>query len=106
MQPFELVIEPLDGGVVRETWIDEGLVTFGRAPDNQVVLDDRTISGRHGVLRARANVLVVEDCDSTNGVRVNGERVFRKTLFSGDVIKIGTHNIHVRVGSRNPRGFL
>ena len=106
MQSFEVVIERADGDGVCEVQIDEGITSFGRANDNHIVLNDPSVSGHHGLLRARMNVLMIEDRDSKNGVRVNGGRVIRKTLFAGDEVEVGSYKLHVRVGSRSPRGFI
>ena len=105
MQSFEVVIERLDGEA-SEVYLDQGITSFGRAQDNQIVLDDPVVSGHHGLLRARMNILMIEDRGSRNGLRVNGELVNRKTLFAGDTVAVGSSKIHVKVGSRNPRGFL
>lgn len=49
--------------------------TIGRAADNDVVLDDPTVSSHHARLSWSGGVLVVEDLSSANGTFVDGQRV-------------------------------
>jgi hypothetical protein len=74
---------------------DGGPLTIGRTADNALVLDDDRVSRRHARLQARDGVLVLLDLDSTNGTRVNGERVREVALGAGDVIEIGESTITV-----------
>ena len=55
----------------------------------EIQLRDRKASGRHARLSASAGGFLVEDLDSTNGTRINGERVDRAALGEGDVLEIG-----------------
>ncbi|MEM7028099.1 MAG: FHA domain-containing protein [Chloroflexota bacterium] len=51
------------------------IMTFGRATDNDVVLDDAQVSRYHAVLRVEANEITLQDLDSLNGIEINGERI-------------------------------
>lgn len=65
-----------------------GGLTIGRAADNDVVLDEAIVSGRH--LRVVPPGTVV-DAGSTNGTLVNGRRVDgRAALRAGDQLQVGT----------------
>ena len=62
-------------------------LSFGRYPDNDIVLDSAIASGRHGILTYEENRVWVTDTGSTNGVYINGQRVYEKTaLMSGDSV--------------------
>jgi hypothetical protein len=50
-------------------------LTMGRAPDNDVVLDDPQVSRHHARLMRRGDQIMVEDLGSTNGTLVNGRRI-------------------------------
>src|SRR5262245_19761471 len=64
---------------------------LGRGPDNDVVLDDASVSRRHALLRRlepRETILI--DLGGANGTMVNGQHLVAPTrLVSGDVITIG-----------------
>jgi hypothetical protein len=74
---------------------DGGSLTIGRTADNALVLDDDRVSRRHARLQARDGVLVLLDLDSTNGTRVNGERIREVAVGMGDLIEIGESTITV-----------
>jgi len=63
--------------------------SIGRTPDNDLQLDAKFISRHHAVILVGPASAVIEDLNSTNGVHVNGRRVFRETLRDGDQIAIG-----------------
>ncbi|HYD40610.1 MAG TPA: FHA domain-containing protein [Anaeromyxobacter sp.] len=50
-------------------------VRLGRGPDNDLVVDDGTLSRTHLLLRKRAEGWTVEDLHSSNGTQVDGTRV-------------------------------
>lgn len=55
-----------------------------------VRLDDRRASTEHAQIeRIGSNRWAIQDCNSKNGVFVNGDRVPRAVLIDGDVIEIG-----------------
>jgi hypothetical protein len=67
----------------------------GRHPACDVVVDDPTVSRRHAQLRLRGGVWVLQDLASKNGTSVNGERVGRVALHSGDVILLGNQAVQI-----------
>lgn len=70
---------------------DEGM-SLGRAPDNTLVIDGAKhpeVSAHHARLVERDEVLVLEDLGSTHGVLVEGEKIERRVLRSGEVFELG-----------------
>lgn len=64
--------------------------TIGRATRADFVLDAAMVSRLHCRLTAsKDGTLEVLDLKSTNGTFVNGHRVHRGTLSSGDRLKVG-----------------
>ncbi len=49
--------------------------TFGRAPDNDVVLSDARVSRHHARLVYQAGRYVLSDLNSHNGTWVGGQRI-------------------------------
>jgi hypothetical protein len=66
-------------------------VTFGREPDNDVVLDgDSYVSGHHTRVVVRDGGRYVEDLGSTNGTHVGGHAlVAEHRLRVGDELRVG-----------------
>ncbi len=90
--PAKLTFEtgPFAGRIVA---IPNQMVTFGRAPDNDIVVGDPATSGRHGRIEVRGGAFWISDLGSTNGTQVNGEPVIEKQLANGDLIAIGQNTI-------------
>src|SRR3954447_21958715 len=51
--------------------LDSTIVRIGRAPDNEIVIDDPAISRLHARLEQESGVWRIVDCESTNGTRVD-----------------------------------
>ena len=63
---------------------------LGRAPSNDVVIQDQHVSGRHARVFYEEDAFWVEDLDSTNGTYVNGRKIEGRTrLRDADMIKVG-----------------
>ena len=81
--------------VLKEVPVSGRAVMIGRAPDNDIPIDNLAVSNHHARVYTEAGRLVVEDLDSLNGTFVNEMRVERTTLREGDSILIGKHHIVV-----------
>ena len=69
-----------------------GDMLVGRAPDSGVALLDGEVSRQHARLIVTDQQVVVEDLGSTNGTRVNSERIGAPVrLQAGDRVAIGAH---------------
>jgi pSer/pThr/pTyr-binding forkhead associated (FHA) protein len=69
-----------------------GAATIGRDNENDIVLDERTVSRFHAVLMARPEGMLLVDLESTNGCRVNDVPALPDTpvlLADGDLIALG-----------------
>lgn len=70
--------------------------SIGRANDNDIVLNDFSVSRRHAYLKKEDNDWVLYDNGSTNGVRVNEATVPRAVVKDGDQALIGTFVLRFR----------
>lgn len=67
------------------------LATVGRQSDCQIVIDDHNVSRTHAEIRRTSNGWVVTDRGSTNGTKVNGEKIVAgRLLVNGDTIAFGS----------------
>lgn len=71
--------------------ITQTVVKLGRNAENQVVLNDPSISRFHAEIRAMNGDFYVHDIGSKNGILVNGERVAERKLSHGDQIQLGSN---------------
>jgi len=65
-------------------------IQIGRSSENDICLENDTISSRHAEIQLRrtGDVFIV-DLASANGVYVNEAKVTQSQLFDGDVIELG-----------------
>ena len=87
---------PVEGGALIE--IAKDLVLVGRKEDCDVRLDHKSISKLHCVLVKTDGLLLLRDLGSTNGTRVNGQRVRRAALLPNDHLAIATYRYQVKLG--------
>ena len=64
-------------------------LTIGRQSTNDISIADRLVSKRHAVVGRVKGQTVVKDLGSRNGTFVNGDKVEKAILYSGDRLKIG-----------------
>jgi len=68
----------------------KGVSNVGRARDNQVVLEDATVSRHHAWIKLEGEEYLVFDIGSANGTFVNDEKIEEPhRLENGDVIRFG-----------------
>lgn len=66
-------------------------ITMGRGPGVDLAFDDTAMSRQHAVIEFDNGKFQLQDLGSTNGLRVNGNRVHVHPLRHGDRIELGTH---------------
>jgi len=81
--------------------LKRAVISIGREEDNEIWLDDETSSRYHAELAWQDGQIYITDCDSLNGVILNGRRM-RGTLpvNSGDFLEIGSHRFLFEVAPR------
>lgn len=70
-------------------------ISVGRSPDNNVVLQDNTVSGHHAFITVSGQNIYIEDNNSRNGVIVNGSKVKNSIIQFGDDIKLGDCSLNL-----------
>ncbi len=63
--------------------------------EGDLILGDRTVSGRHALMRRSGGSLVIEDLGSTNGTYVNGFEIRARELLGGELITLGETSLRV-----------
>jgi pSer/pThr/pTyr-binding forkhead associated (FHA) protein len=66
---------------------------IGRALDNDIVLEDASVSRHHAVIEARNGSHVLRDLGSQNGTWLAARRVSEAPLGPGDAIRLGDVNL-------------
>lgn len=63
-------------------------ITFGRNPENDIVLESKLVSRSHGYFKITPSSCTIYDTKSTNGLILNGSIIEAKDLAEGDRIRI------------------
>lgn len=86
-------IETIDAFLIingkRHVKLEKPVISIGRQLDNDVVLDESTVSRKHLQLRWRFGRFVAYDLGSRGGTIVNGNQISTCVLQAGDVIMVG-----------------
>jgi hypothetical protein len=80
--------------------LDRAMVVVGRHPACDARLDSLRVSRHHCCMMQESGEVVVRDLGSTNGIRINGQRVEMGRLKAGDELSIA----HIRYRLDNGQG--
>lgn len=69
------------------------LTNIGRKLDNHIVIQDPRVSRNHAQIRVVDDQFVLLDLNSTGGTTVNGNKINRSVLYSGDAISLAGVNL-------------
>lgn len=84
--------------------LDKPVLLLGRQAECDVQLNSRKVSRRHCVIAQVNDYLVVRDLGSTNGIRINGQRVIEGRLSAGDELTVGNFRYQVQIEARSAPG--
>lgn len=81
--------------------LNRTVISIGREEDNDIWLDDEVSSRYHAELAWDGGQVYITDCNSLNGVQLNGRRI-RGTLVikNGDLVEIGLHRFVFEIAER------
>jgi pSer/pThr/pTyr-binding forkhead associated (FHA) protein len=72
--------------------LKRAIITIGRDEGNEIWLDDDMASRYHAELTWHEGRVYLTDCESLNGVQLNGQRIQHSVLVSSnDLIEVGSH---------------
>jgi len=93
-------------GVLRGKIIELGehRISVGRGLDNVIHLEDGTVSQHHAEVYVEDETVRVRDLTSTNGTRVNGQRIAETMLNNGDRLYFGAVEMLFECGAGQAGG--
>jgi len=69
--------------------LNKSTVRIGKAPENDVVLEDPTVSRAHLLVQRQGDRFLVQDLGSTNGTFLDGAQVREAYLRPGAILEVG-----------------
>ena len=93
--PLGWTLQGLNKSLNAKRYNIEGRVVIGRASECDIRLGEAHLSRRHAQLAVIGDVLEIEDLNSANGTFVNGRRIARMLLKSGDELSFDTLKFRV-----------
>jgi pSer/pThr/pTyr-binding forkhead associated (FHA) protein len=87
------VILKFKEAVLQEIPLEKEKMTIGRKSDNDIPVDNMSVSGLHAQILREGSSFFIEDLGSLNGTFVNGRKVTKNELFKGDSILVGLHTL-------------
>ncbi len=68
-----------------------GQIRIGRSKDNDITIDDASVSRHHATIIQTADGIVISDSGSSNGTFINGNRINQESVLKkNDIVKLGT----------------
>jgi len=85
--------------LIREEKLSLSVIKLGKVPSAHLKLDDETVSRMHAIIEVNGpgDVSII-DLGSTKGTFVNGQKVNKAKLQSGDTILVGETKIELSIG--------
>lgn len=93
---LKLIIEDDEGRKTVVPFVRDE-ITIGRQEGNTIRLTERNVSRRHARLLRQNGHVVIEDLQSSYGIRVNGDRIAGLVqVGDGDLIQIGDYDLAIQ----------
>ncbi|HEU4729816.1 MAG TPA: AgmX/PglI C-terminal domain-containing protein [Kofleriaceae bacterium] len=99
-----------DDRLIREDTLTHGVIKIGKVPSAHLRIDDESVSRMHAVIEVTGRQVWLIDLGSTRGTYVNGKKINKATLQSGDVLLVGDARVELVSGEaapvRRPEGTI
>lgn len=87
------IIVKLGERVIHRYFFDKDTLSVGRARENDIVIENLSVSRNHVRIKRQDNQYILTDLNSANGTLVNGVRVTKTELFHNDQVTVGKHTL-------------
>lgn len=87
------IIVKYENKVIEKVVTEKPQISIGRTSDNDIVLDNRSVSRKHALIEISDKNVLVIDNDSLNGTFVNDRKITEENLRDQDRITIGKYDL-------------
>jgi len=88
-----------NGQLVRTEQLSLGVIKIGKVPSAHLQIDDDSVSRMHAIIEVAGTDVSLIDLGSTRGTFVNGQRINKARLQSGDVLTVGEMTIELAIAA-------
>src|ERR1700690_347571 len=86
--------------LVRTETLTQDIIKIGKLSSSHLRVDDESVSRMHAVIEVtQPSEIYIIDLGSTKGTLVNGQKVNKAKLQSGDTILLGETKIELSIGA-------
>ncbi|HMZ50685.1 MAG TPA: FHA domain-containing protein [Candidatus Sumerlaeota bacterium] len=107
------IIVKLGERIIHRYFFDKESLTVGRARDNDIVIENLSVSRNHAKIKREGDIFTLTDMNSANGTLVNGVRVTKANIVHNDQLTVGKHTLvflnaeapsAISLGGKEPEG--
>jgi len=92
-----------NGQLIREATLTQSVVKIGKVPSAHLQIADDAVSRMHAIVEVTRGEVSLIDLGSTRGSFVNGKRINKARLESGDVITLGDTRLELAIDDAGAR---
>jgi pSer/pThr/pTyr-binding forkhead associated (FHA) protein len=89
------ILIKINDSVAKEYKTDQNEIIIGRDPGSDIQIDNIAISREHARIVKGSSDYFIEDLNSSNGIFVDGRKINKKFLKTGDEIVIGKYTLQI-----------
>ena len=89
-----------DTQLIREEKLSQGVIKIGKVASAHLRIDDETVSRMHAIIEVTNTDVSIIDLGSTRGTFINGQRVNKAKLQTGDAIMMGDTRVELTITDR------
>jgi len=86
-----------NGQLVREDKLTQGVIKIGKVPSAHLRIDDESVSRMHAIIEVSGGEVSLIDLGSTRGTYVNGRKINKARLQTGDVLTLGDTRVELAI---------
>ena len=76
---------------------DKEVITIGRNADNDIQIDNLSVSKKHAKITHDKGGYYIEDLNSTNGTYLNEKMISKSQMNHKDVVTVGKHTLEFQL---------
>ena len=90
--PASIVVRR-ENSVVGKFLVDKEFINIGRKSDNDIAIDDPSVSRHHAQIFTKYGTSFLRDLNSANGIFIEDLRIELQELLNGTIFTIGNHTL-------------